>query len=179
MLLHEFLTNSGIYLSATDGIEIDNGYKVVLSESIAKKYMTLICLMINQLINIGIINLDRNSASDKSEGEEDIHDYSTDLQVLLIQWIGKLPEARELFFKIKKANYNGDTTAIEKSFAEVPTVSTNETDNKQDVTDLITRYSQMTGAQITEDLEKNLSHIAILVVLIGRLERACQDYHSH
>lgn len=171
MLLHEFLTNSGIYLSATDGIEIDNGYKVVLSESIAKKYMTLICLMINQLINIGIINLDRNSASDKSEGEEDIHDYSTDLQVLLIQWIGKLPEARELFFKIKKANYNGDETTIEKSFAEVPTVSTNETDNKQDVTDLITRYSQMTGAQITEDLEKNLSRIAILVVLIGRLEK--------
>lgn len=32
MLLHEFLTNSNVYLSATNGIEIEGGYQVVLAE---------------------------------------------------------------------------------------------------------------------------------------------------
>ncbi|CUM47623.1 unnamed protein product [Debaryomyces fabryi] len=171
MLLHEFLTNSGIYLSATEGIEIDNGYKVVLSESIAKKYMTLICLMINQLINIGIINLDRKSITNKAEGEEDIHDYSTDLQVLLIQWIGKLPEARELFFKIKKANYNDDAIDTDNVTAEVPTLSTNDADDHQNVSNLLERYREMTSDQINEDLGKDLANIAMLVAIIDRLEK--------
>lgn len=174
MLLHEFLTNSSIYLSATEGIEIDNGYKVVLSESIAKKHMTLICLMINQLINVGVINLDKTSNNNDSAENEDIHDYSNDLQVLLIQWVGKLPEARELFFKVKKTNYvDGYEHPIEsdipKDSADKPVIDHGH--NKKELSELVMKFSKLSGNQIIDDLEQNTSHISTISTFASQLEK--------
>lgn len=102
MLLHEFLSNSGFYLLATkDGVDTFYGYKIVLLDSIAKKYLSLMCLMIDQLINQGIIDLNPN----KKDGLA--YDYTYNLQLFLFTWIGKLPEARELFFRIKNATGEG------------------------------------------------------------------------
>lgn len=98
MLLHEFLNHSGVFLSACDGVEVEEGVKLVLAESIAKKLVTLLCLMITRLISAGLIVLDRRV------DEDDIHGYFNVLQMLLINWIGKVPEARKLFFQIKNRN---------------------------------------------------------------------------
>lgn len=95
MLLHEFLNMCELYLSASDGVETQDGGQVVLSESVARKLITLLCLMINQLIRVGIIDLDKRD-------DDGIHNYYNDLQVLLVDWVGKLPEARALFFKVKE-----------------------------------------------------------------------------
>ena len=43
MVLHEFLGNSADYLSATDGIDVHDGYRVFLAESIAKE--AFVCTM--------------------------------------------------------------------------------------------------------------------------------------
>lgn len=100
MLLHEFLNHSGVFLSACDGVEIEEGVKLVLAESIAKKLVMLLCLMITRLIDAGLIVLDRKA------DEDDIHGYFNVLQMLLINWIGKVPDARKLFFQIKNRTNN-------------------------------------------------------------------------
>ena len=154
MLLHEFLTSSSMYLSSTEGIEIDDEYKIVLSETIAKKYMTLICLMINQLINIGIIDLTKK-AQHRDSNDVDIYDYTNDLQVLLINWVGKLPEARELFFKTKRMSYgvagNDNSDGLE---------ATESSESFRQ--NLISKYSEMSSFEISDDLSKNSKNSQLL-----------------
>ncbi|EDK42629.1 hypothetical protein LELG_00807 [Lodderomyces elongisporus NRRL YB-4239] len=106
MLLHEFFTSSAFYLSADKGIEIDGGYEVVLAESIAKKLMILLCLMINQLIKRNVIKIEASSST-----KDEIYDYSAELLLLLISWIGKVPEARQLYFQIKNASLEQPSTS--------------------------------------------------------------------
>lgn len=175
MLLHEFLTNCCIYLSATDGIEIDDGYKVVLAESIAKKYMTLMCLMINQLINLGIIDLSPN----KTDDDDHIHDYSNELQVLLINWVGKLPVARELFFKVKNSQYEvGETTPTQK--LQVEEVINDDEYNEEQRNKLIEKYSSMTSNEISEDLEKNKANLNTIKAYTKLIEdHILTVIHSH
>ena len=48
--------------------------------------------MINHLIQMGIIDLSGNKS-------DHLHDYTNELQVLLINWIGKVPGAREIIFQ--------------------------------------------------------------------------------
>lgn len=98
MLLHEFLTNCSVFLSATEGVEIEPGVEFVLAESIAKKMMQVLCMMIERLISLDIISFIKGK-------EDDLHDYFNELQVLLINWVGKLPEARKLFFQIKDESF--------------------------------------------------------------------------
>ncbi|RLV90778.1 Protein MMF1 mitochondrial [Spathaspora sp. JA1] len=141
MLLHEFLTNANTYFSAAEGIEISDGYKVVLAESIAKKQIQVICLMIQQLINIGVIDLSLNHDTD--DEKDDIHDYRNEIQILLIGWIGKVPEARQLFFKIK----NSDHETKPKNGPKVKT--TLEEERK-----LFERYSTMSINEISNSIEK-------------------------
>ncbi|CAK7895694.1 hypothetical protein CAAN1_05S04830 [[Candida] anglica] len=117
MLLHEFLSNTDLYLFATEeAVETFYGYKIVLSESIAKKYSSLMCLMIDQLINAGIINIDGK----KKDGDaNDIYDYAYNLQMFLFNLIAKLPEARELYFRIKNAK-SGQLEEESKGSVEKP-----------------------------------------------------------
>ncbi|CUM67869.1 uncharacterized protein PRCAT00005578001 [Priceomyces carsonii] len=161
MLLHEFLSNCSLYLSATEGIHMDDGYKIVLAESIAKKYLSLICLMINQLIKIGVITL---GAKNKGNKDDDIDDYSNDIQVLLISWIGKLPEARELFFKIKTANYD-----IERPPSHDDVTPMVHYDS-EDLANLIDKFSLLSTSEITDDLYKNPDHLSIIGNLGMRIE---------
>lgn len=143
MLLHEFLTTSGVYLSATNGMAIEGGYEVVLADSVGMKYMLVICLMIEQLIAKGVIDL---------AGEE-IHDYKAELQALLVNWVGRLPEARKLFFRVSQ----GQVVASESKSLTMPHLS-----NSANLTELIKKYSFLTSSQIAEDLQSSDSNALIM-----------------
>ncbi|ODV77635.1 uncharacterized protein CANTADRAFT_8076 [Suhomyces tanzawaensis NRRL Y-17324] len=163
MLLHEFLTNSSMYLSSTEGIEIDDGYKVVLAESIAMKYMSLMCLMINQLMRIGIIDLNRPK---NAEGvDDDIHDYRNELQVLLINWVGKLPEARRLFFMVK--NYNEDKRDDEVT--EVIGSELGESTMAAQI-ELLEKFQTLRTQEVSEYLENNESDMKLIANLARKFE---------
>ncbi|CAN3356331.1 hypothetical protein DICA4_C07074 [Diutina catenulata] len=155
MLLHEFLTNASLYLSARDGLDIDDGYKVVLAESVAKKYMVLLCLMVNQLIARRVIQLDRTF-----DESSEIYDYSNVLQVLLINWVGKLPEARALFFKVKGAR------------AEAPAQAST-------IRELLAVYAPLSRADITSDVDTNKTHRAIVLDFVARLGKHLDAVLKH
>ncbi|KAK6201369.1 uncharacterized protein RJT21DRAFT_120423 [Scheffersomyces amazonensis] len=168
MLLHEFLTNCSVYLSATDGIEIDDGYKVVLAESIAKKYLSLLCLMITRLISIGIINLD------VPQNEDSIDDYSNELRVLLINWVGKLPAARELFFKVQ----NSSARASEQKAVNSSTSTSANTSvdySMEDVIGLFKTYDAMDAIEITHDMASNTNHREIIQFYTDRLSGSIES----
>jgi hypothetical protein len=90
MLLHEFFSNCLIYLSKTT-----DKYKSSQSgaaENVTElerciKIVKLVCLMVNKLIENESI---------------DMEEYKIEITSLLINWIGIVGEAKELFFKINK-----------------------------------------------------------------------------
>ncbi|KAI3405882.2 hypothetical protein KGF56_001490 [Candida oxycetoniae] len=157
MLLNEFFTNSAFYLSADKGLEIDGGYEVILAESIAKKIMTLLCLMINQLVKLKIIRLEASS------GKDDIHDYNAELSSLLIRWIGKVPDARQLYFKIKNANN-------EPLQVETANRLASEAISLEDERKLFAIYEDMSSESISDDLDSNARHKNILASFTKRME---------
>lgn len=154
MLLHEFLNNLSLYLSARDGLDIDDGYEVVLAELVAKKYMTLLCLMINQLVAKGIIDLSRHHTATGDQDGHELNDYSNVLQVLLVNWIGKLPQARQLFFKVK-GTASEPTAGEEEKPATLKKVKT--------IHELLLLYQSRLRDEITDDLETNRNHKAIVI----------------
>lgn len=101
MLLHEFFMSASCWLFQG---EFDSSTE--LPELRAKKLVSYMCLMILMLISRKVIVFDRSDA-------DFFEDYSQDLQVLLFPWIGKVPEARELFFSIKKQMYPSEPAQIE------------------------------------------------------------------
>lgn len=94
MLLHELFINGSSWL-----LQGEYDTSAELPELIAKKLVSYFCLMILRLILNNVIVLDKTSKTDYFE------DYSQDVQVLLFSWIGKVPEARDLFFRIKREMY--------------------------------------------------------------------------
>lgn len=111
LFLHTFLSHCGDFFAAVDGIEDADGNRVILPESVAKKNMLLLCLMINRLIVQGIIKL----------GSEESRTYNTELRELLIGWIGKVKEARTLYFEISSALYDDAKEVVrERSNKEDP-----------------------------------------------------------
>ncbi|QLQ79887.1 hypothetical protein HG537_0C05350 [Torulaspora globosa] len=104
MLLQEFFTNAAIYLSkkteeGSNGVESngENGDDADNVSLYAVGLMKLICFMVKTFINKGKF--------DFTESE-----CVFELQALLMNWIGVIPEARDLFFELKgliaKANKN-------------------------------------------------------------------------
>lgn len=93
MLLHELFINGSSWL-----LQGEYDTSAELPELRAKKLVSYFCLMILRLTLKNVILLDR-SKTDYFE------DYSQDIQVLLFPWIGKVPEARDLFFRIKREMY--------------------------------------------------------------------------
>ncbi|EDK36431.2 hypothetical protein PGUG_00529 [Meyerozyma guilliermondii ATCC 6260] len=96
LFLHNFLTRCSEYFAAVDGFEDLDGNRVILPESVAKKTMSLLCLMINRLVAQGIIAL----------GSDGPFTFNTELRGLLIGWIGRVKEARTLYFEISSALYD-------------------------------------------------------------------------
>lgn len=92
MLLHEFFLSSSMWLYPSPKNAAE------LPELRATKLVSYICLMTRALISHKVIILDK-SDSDYYE------DYSHELLMLLFPWIGKAPEARELYFSIRSEAY--------------------------------------------------------------------------
>jgi len=95
MLLHEFLNNCLIYLSKNSG---PNGESVNNSDTMSSegygnlsdfeknvKIVKLVCMLIAKLT---------------LEGKIELEEYKIELTTLLINWIGVVPEARAIFFKL-------------------------------------------------------------------------------
>lgn len=101
MLLHEFLINSGPWLLSTD----EDGNLDVPPQR-AEKMVSYLCLMILKLIDEKIIELAQNHT-------DEFEDYSQDIQVLLFPWIGRVPEARALYFQVKKDNVAPLDTSVD------------------------------------------------------------------
>lgn len=99
MLLHEFLINSGPWL-VSEFSEVKADLQDVPKQR-AEKIVSCLCLLILRLIDEKIIVLSNDHA-------DDFEDYSQDLQVLLFPWIGRVPEARRLYFDVAKIKYGGD-----------------------------------------------------------------------
>lgn len=96
MLLHEFLNNCLIHLSknnqnGTVERNDEEEYQNVSDFEKNVKIVKLICLLINRLTYDGKIELE---------------EYQIELTTLFINWIGVVPEAREIFFQLNK---NQDT----------------------------------------------------------------------
>lgn len=111
MLLQEFFTNAAIYFTSRDhrisggnstgnfSNDIDDEDK---NEDISLYYIglvKLICFMVNTLI--------KNSRFDFSKSE-----CLFELQTLLINWIGIIPEAKALFFQLKQTKSQNAEKAI-------------------------------------------------------------------
>lgn len=95
MLLHEFLINSGAWLVSGIG-EVEEDHRDVPAER-AEKIVSCLCLMILKLIDEKIIVL-------LQDYQDEFEDYSQDIRVLLFPWIGRVQEARRLYFEVTKAN---------------------------------------------------------------------------
>lgn len=95
MLLHEFFSNCLIYLSkTTDKYKASQGGNSANAGNVTElerciKIVKLICLMVNRL--------DENESIDLEE-------YRIEITSLLINWIGIIHEAKELFFKLNNHN---------------------------------------------------------------------------
>lgn len=89
MILHELFINSVSWLVSED----EDGQPGVPSQR-AEKIVTCLCVMIEKLMNEGIIKI-------SPDNSDEYEDYSQDIQGLLFLWIGRVPEARALYFKVR------------------------------------------------------------------------------
>ncbi|KAG0663935.1 hypothetical protein C6P45_000720 [Maudiozyma exigua] len=108
MLLQEFFTSAAIYFATTDGTQNNNNHHSHLSNTPLDKDLNqpikegdnvslysiglvkLICYMVQTLI--------KSNKFDFTKSE-----CTFELQTLLMNWIGIIPEAQELFFNLKNA----------------------------------------------------------------------------
>lgn len=93
MILHELFINSVSWLVSED----DDGNPAVPSQR-AEKIVSCLCLMILKLINEEIIVI-------SPENSDEYEDYSQDILGLLVLWIGRIPEARTLYFKVRNMKF--------------------------------------------------------------------------
>lgn len=84
MILHELFSNACQWF-AQEGED-------AIPELNALRLVSYLCLMILRLLKDGIMKINE---------EDFFEDYSHDIQVLLFPWIGKVAEARMLFFRFK------------------------------------------------------------------------------
>lgn len=110
--------------------------------------------MISQLIKLDIVKIGDKNAKD------DIHNYNNELQVLLIGWIGKVPEARQLYFRIKSLQNNQRVENVEDN----PPVDPSQRK------ELLAKYSAMTALEIDNDLDTNPLNARIVDEYAKRVE---------
>lgn len=120
MLLHEFFINSGPWLVSEFG-EIEEDHQDVPALR-AEKIVLCLCLMILKLIDEKIIVLSQDH-------QDDFEDYSQDLKVLLFPWIGRVLEARHLYFEVTRIK--NSETPTEKSQELTSSELANETNYRR------------------------------------------------
>lgn len=151
MLLHEFFSNSVIFLSHGE-----NG-RSSKSRNEAYKIIKMICLMLKSLEANGVLN---------SEGENS-DEYRVEIQTLLFQWVGvtSIPEARELFFKFSKtpkmeSNFNKvlnrSTDGNGGSSNDSSSISISASGNDNVVYDSSEKWDEMATALRKEDKSENI-----------------------
>lgn len=114
MLLHEFFLSSSMWLYPAPKNALE------LPELRATKLVSYICLMTRALISHKVIILDKSDA-------DYYEDYSHELLMLLFPWIGKAPEARELYFTMRNETYGDaaeDGTPAPPPDTALPTTTT-------------------------------------------------------
>lgn len=115
MLLQEFFTNAAIYLSSSnpdnDQADSANGTPRNDSEEDPSNHVSLYTIGLVKLICFMVRTLMENDKFDFTKAE-----CSFELQTLLMNWIGLIPEAQELFFMIKSSI--ADTTTSDSEDEE-------------------------------------------------------------
>lgn len=156
MLLQEFFTNAAIYISKKSEETTSVGDEEQRSDDAdsngnpenvsmyALGLMKLICFMVKTFINKGKFDF----------GESEC---IFELQALLMNWIGIIPEAKNLFFELKSliADFNSDNTTAEKEMAEAKK-------DKQNVRDANSESKAVSSA----DFEFNRKLMRLLPPLI-------------
>lgn len=104
MLLHELFLNAASWL-ATAGDAF--GYDQLLAT-----LADYLCLMVSRLTADGVIVLGPNSPDD----------FSHDLLMLLFPWVGRLPAARELYFKVKGTTSESNDASVEELLLRLETL---------------------------------------------------------
>lgn len=160
MLLHELLTGASAFLSNSEGVVFDRTSKPGLPVTTAENLIRILCLMINQLLRLNIITLDKK----KQGTPDDIHDYTNDIETLLINWIGLVPEARELFFRVK-SQYSPDA----ESLTEPETPS--RAQHRADLERLAGLCANKTADEITYLVTQQDGVGVILDGYVGRMEK--------
>ncbi|ODV61621.1 CCR4-NOT core subunit CAF130 ASCRUDRAFT_143714 [Ascoidea rubescens DSM 1968] len=202
MLLHEFFSNAGVYLTKDFDIEIDesfdtnsgkhndkriNGkfnpnnsskghidgqvvhennagenYKSITNFLDAKRLVSIICLMIKSLADKKVISL-------KDE------DYQIELQILLIDWVGILPAARELYFYMR--NNGKDSSNKTKTESDDDDDDDASKNRVQCSSDLVSEYQALLEEDAVDDVsipltpEENKKLDEITNELVRQLEK--------
>lgn len=112
MLLQEFFTNAAIYLSNKSNLngnptqyDVNDNIGVSESSEEGSEYVSLYAIGLVKLICFMVRTLMENGKFDFVKTE-----CSFELQTLLMNWIGLIPEAQELFFMIKSNIADKDIT---------------------------------------------------------------------
>ncbi|KAM9911532.1 hypothetical protein OXX69_003427 [Metschnikowia pulcherrima] len=125
---------------------LDDPEKATIPEQMTVKLVLCLCLMIQRLMSNGVI---------KQNTDDFFEDYSHDLQVLLFPWIGKIPEARELFFKIKSDSYRRleiEDAQMDQRVAEEVEIAENS--NHVDIVSVLTKLEHLSYSQHLDAIQE-------------------------
>ncbi|KAM9923056.1 hypothetical protein OXX80_011678 [Metschnikowia pulcherrima] len=125
---------------------LDDPEKATIPEQMTVKLVLCLCLMIQRLMSNGVI---------KQNTDDFFEDYSHDLQVLLFPWIGKIPEARELFFKIKSDSYRRleiEDAQMDQRAAEEVEIAENS--NHVDIVSVLTKLEHLSYSQHLDAIQE-------------------------
>lgn len=140
MMLHELFSAADKWLS-------DEDENTRIGELNCLRLVSYLCLMIKRLLEDGII---RSNQADVYE------DYSHEIQLLLFNWIGKFPEAREIFFKIKLEKYGLSDSAANESEALNRKKESKASEKKESASTKSQGLSEVEDCQIVANVVKYL-----------------------
>ncbi|WEJ96368.1 hypothetical protein PSN45_003907 [Yamadazyma tenuis] len=89
LIIHEFFEGASEFLSASDGLDIEDGLEVRLSKGITKKLVTYICLMLERTLENDLVT-------------DLLMDNHEVISMCLFPHIGQSPPARKLYFELKR-----------------------------------------------------------------------------
>lgn len=93
MLLNEFIDSATTFLSASEGIENDDGYEFTLSITVCHKFVHLICLLITKVIKEGMFE------GEDGKGGGQLSSLHTIIG-FVFAYMSKVPLARTLYFQV-------------------------------------------------------------------------------
>lgn len=139
MALHELFGSASRWA-------LDDAAKTSIPEQNTIKLVLCLCLMIRRLLENGTI---------KQNTEDSFEDYSHDLQVLLFPWIGRVPEARDLFFKAKLDLYRRlEEENISVSSKEIEGTDPLQSDSNMDILSVLEMLENLDFPEYHEAVEE-------------------------